>query len=176
MEIPWLTEWKKVNSEYHSTIHTRVYIEDIESNLDELLHKDLRATVIHVGTNNSVINSPQVVFNKLMSLEKEIQSVVPNCNVIISNLIKRKDSRQANSINEKVNQPIKNSQLRVINTDTIKEKHLGKRGLHLNTHGNLLLTNFYMLSEIQSEMEMIMIQILLTIMYFFVYADSESNF
>ena len=90
---------------------------------------------------NSVIDSPQVVFNKLMSLEKEIQSVVPNCNVIISNLIKRKDNRQANSINEKVNQPVKNSQLRVINIDTIKEKQLGKRGLHLNTHGNLLLTN-----------------------------------
>ena len=90
---------------------------------------------------NSVIDSPQVVFNKLMSLEKEIQSVVPNCNVIISNLIKRKDNRQANSINGKVNQQIKNSQLRVINIDTIKEKQLGKRGLHLNTHGNLLLTN-----------------------------------
>ena len=28
---------KKVNFEYHRTIHTRVYIEDIESNLDELL-------------------------------------------------------------------------------------------------------------------------------------------
>ena len=115
-------------------------IEDVESNLDELLHKDLRTMVIHVGTNNSVIDSLQVIFDKLLSVKKEIQSV-SNCNVIISNLIKRTDNHQANSVNEKVNQLLKNSKFHVTNDDNIMEKQLGKRGLHLNTHGNVLLAS-----------------------------------
>ena len=75
-------------------------IGDVETNLDELLYKDFRTIVILVGTNNSVIDSPQVIFDKLLLLKKEIQPVVPNCNVIISNLIKHTDNRQANSVNE----------------------------------------------------------------------------
>ena len=119
----------------------RAKIEDVKSNLDELLQKDLRTIAIHVGTNNSVIDSPQVIFGKFLSLKKEIQSVFPNSNVIISNLIKCTDNRQGNSVNEKVNQLLKNSKLHVINNDNTKEKHLGKRGLHLNTHGNVLLAS-----------------------------------
>ena len=100
--------------------------EDAKSKLDELLRKDLRTIVIQVGTNNSVIESPQVIFDKLLSLMKEIQSVVPNCNAIISNLIKRTDNCQANSKNEEVNQLLKNSKLHAINNDNIKEKQLVK--------------------------------------------------
>ena len=107
-------------SKLSKTRHIRIQpipgakIEDVESNLDELLHEDPRTIVIHVFTNNSVIDLPQVIFDKLLSLKKEIQSVVPNCNVIISNLIKRTDNRQANSVNEKVNHPLKNPKLHVI--------------------------------------------------------------
>ena len=56
-------------------------------------------------------------------------------------MIKRTDNRQTNNANEKVNQLLKNSKLHVINNDNIKEKQLGKRELHLNTHSNVLLTN-----------------------------------
>ena len=134
-------------SKLSKTRHIRIQpipgakIEDVESNLDELLHEDPRTIVIHVFTNNSVIDLPQVIFDKLLSLKKEIQSVVPNCNVIISKLIKRTDNRQANSVNEKVNHLLKNPKLHVINNDNIKKKQLGKRGLHLHTHGNVLLAN-----------------------------------
>ena len=42
----------------HIRVHSlpEAKIEDFESNLDELLHKNLRTIVIHVGTNNSVID------------------------------------------------------------------------------------------------------------------------
>ena len=77
--------------------------------------------MIHADTNNLGIDSQQVIFDKLLSLKKKIQSVVPKCNVIISNVIKRTDNRQANSVNEKVNQLLKNPKLHVIN-DTHREK------------------------------------------------------
>ena len=56
-------EWKVLTAQ---TLHSRaqpipgVKIEDPESNLDELLHKDLRTIMINFGTNNLVIDSLQV--------------------------------------------------------------------------------------------------------------------
>ena len=76
-------------------------IEDLKSNSDELIHKDLRIIVINVSANNSITDSSQVIFDKLLPLKKEIQSVVANCNVIVSNLIKRTDNPQVNSVNKK---------------------------------------------------------------------------
>ena len=81
-------------------------------------------------------------------------------------MIKRIDNRQASSMDHKVNQLLKNSKLRVINSNNVKEKQLGKREFHLNTHGNVLLVIFYIIPEIRSKIEIIMIQILLLIMYF----------
>ena len=43
-------------------------------------------------------------------------------------------------MNESVNQQLKNSKLHLINNN-IKGKQLGKRGLHLNTHDNVLLAS-----------------------------------
>ena len=43
-----------------------------------------------------------------------------NHNGIISNLIKSTDNLQPNSINEKVNQQVKNSKLHVINNDNLR--------------------------------------------------------
>ena len=75
-----------------------------------------------------------------MSLKVDIESMLPNCTVIISKLVKRKDNKIANKTNEEVNQLI-NSQTDVIQIDNsnIKEIHLGKRGLHLNEKGNAIL-------------------------------------
>ena len=43
-------------------------------------------------------------------------------------------------MDESVNQQLKNSKLHLINNN-IKGKQLGKRGLHLNTHDNVLLAS-----------------------------------
>ena len=128
-------------SKLSKTRHIRVQpmpgakIEDVESNFDELLPKDLRITVIHIGTNNSVTDSSQVIFDKLLLLKKEIQSVVPNCTVIISNLIKQtEDNCQANSVNEKVNELLKNSKLHVINNDKSSTVFAYRRPRNTNKH------------------------------------------
>ena len=64
-----------------------------------------------------------------------------NDNGIISNLIKSTDHLQPNSINEKVNQQVKNSKLHVINNDNFKNKQLGKRGLNLNIRDNVFVAS-----------------------------------
>ena len=55
----------------------------------DLLHKDLEKIILHVGTNNATTDTPSEIFEKLSSLKEEIKGKLPNCTVIISNLIKK---------------------------------------------------------------------------------------
>ena len=111
-------------------------IEDVKSNLEDLIHEDLQKVIIHVGTNNAVNDTANEIFEKLKSLKEESEGQLPKCDVIISSLIKRTDDVKAHRTNEEVNKLIKASSIEFIDNSNIKEKQLGKRGLHLNNRGN----------------------------------------
>ena len=64
--------------------------------------------------------------------------MLPNCKIVISNIIVRTDNNNANRTNEKVNSMLKWLEIDILDNSYIKEKHLGKRGLHLNSNGNAL--------------------------------------
>ena len=106
-------------------------IEELKDNLGDLLHKDLEKVLLHVETNNAVNNLPENIFSKLL-LADSINHFLPECNVIISNLKKRTDNQKTNGMCEKGNTLLKASNYRVLDISNVKEKHLGKRGLHLN--------------------------------------------
>ena len=116
-------------------------ISDIKENLTDLLHKELETVIIHAGTNDSVADTPQNILNNLLSLKKEIETSIPKCQVIISKIIKRTDNSKANSVNQNVNRLMKESKIRCIDNDNIMDKHLGKRGLHLNQQGNVIFAS-----------------------------------
>ena len=94
-----------------------------------------------MGTNNPVSDSPEDIFSKLTSLVNTINCSLPECNIIISNLIKRTDNRKTNLKCEKVNTLLKPSNYGVLDNSNIKEKHLEKRSLHLNAQGNTILAS-----------------------------------
>ena len=131
-------------SKLSKTRHIRVQpisgakIEDIQENINELLHEDLQTVIIHVGTNNSITDSPQCIVDKLLTLKHTIESHLPKCQVVISNLIKRTDDSKANKINENANKLMKELNIHWVENSNIGEKHLGKKGLHLNQDGNIL--------------------------------------
>ena len=58
------------------TCHIRVQpipggkIEDIQQNLKDLLHDDLKTVMIHAGTNNATTDTPQMIIDKLITLKK----------------------------------------------------------------------------------------------------------
>ena len=79
----------------------------------------------------------KLIFSKLISLADTINCSLPKCNAIISSLIRRK----TNGVCEKVNALLKASKYRVLDNSNIKEKHLEKRGLHLNAQGNEVLAS-----------------------------------
>ena len=131
-------------SKLSKTRHIRVQpipgatVEDIQENIIELLNEDLQTVIIHAGTNNSVTDSPQCIVDKLLTLKHTINSHLPKCQVIISSLIKRTDNSKAHSTNRNTNKLIKELNIQYIENENIEEKHLGKKGLHLNQEGNVL--------------------------------------
>ena len=66
-------------------------IDDIKENLNDLLHEELQKVIIHVGTNNAMTDTPKEIFEKLISLKHQIESILPKYEVTSSNLIMRTD-------------------------------------------------------------------------------------
>ena len=81
-------------------------IEDLEANLCDLLHKDLQKVLLRVGVNNAVSDSPEDIFGKLIPLVDTTNISLPECNVIISNLIKRTNNRKTNVVCETNEKPM----------------------------------------------------------------------
>ena len=95
-------------------------IEDIRSNLNNLLHADLQHIILHIGTNNAVTETPTEIFNKLLSLKEEIVEKLASCNIIISNPTKRTDDVTAHKTNEGVIRLIKSTDINFIDNGNIK--------------------------------------------------------
>ena len=47
--------------------------------------------IIHVGTNNAMTDTPKEIFEILISLTHQMESILPKCEVTISKLIMRTD-------------------------------------------------------------------------------------
>ena len=83
---------------------------------------------MHAGSNNAV--------EELISLKTNIEDKIPNCQVLISCLIRRSDNVKANKNAEKVKNFIKLAKLKFIDNGNITDKQLGRRGL--NRNGNII--------------------------------------
>ena len=55
-------------------------IDDIKQNLNDLLHEELQKVIIH-GTNNAMTDAPKEIFEKLISLKQQIESILLKCEV-----------------------------------------------------------------------------------------------
>ena len=72
-----------------------------------------------------------------------VENKIPNCQVLISCLIRHSDNVKANKTTEKVNSFIKLVKVKFIDNGNITDKHLGRCGLHLNCNGNIIFTKNY---------------------------------
>ena len=94
-------------------------IKDISNNFDELIHNDLKTIILHAGTNNTVEDTLEDIYNDLISLKAKIEDKIPSCQVVISCLIRRSDNVKANKTAEKVNNFIKLAKLKLKYRNTI---------------------------------------------------------
>ena len=100
-----------------------------------LLKQNPDNIILHVRTNNWVIETSRDILNEILSLRNLIEKLCPTCKIIVSNLIYRSDNRKASLTVKNVN-----DHLDALNTDVVDNRNVGgnylsNSGLHLNSTG-----------------------------------------
>ena len=79
---------------------------------------------------------PNEILDKILELERKIEEINKDCKVIISTPTYRFDNRKAgNTVNELTNMLI-SLNVPIVDNKNISRKHLGYKGLHLNSYGS----------------------------------------
>ena len=106
----------------------------MESFLVPLLNKNPDHIMLRVGTNNLIMDTPEVIANQIFSLANMITSRGIKCS--ISQIIVRDDklwykvSKMNDLLVKKVTEDIS-----IINHDSITVEHLNRSRLHINSRG-----------------------------------------
>ena len=112
---------------------------DMHDNIKPILRHKPEYIILHVGTNDTLKLSPNEILDKILQLKTKIEEINRDCKVIISTLTYRFDNRKASStVNELVNMLI-NLNVPIGNNENISRRHLGHKGLHLNSYGSFRL-------------------------------------
>ena len=93
---------------------------------------------MHIGTNDVTEKESMAdkILDALLDLKKDIESKLPECEVVISIPIIRTDKEAAGQIIESLNRKLQSLDLNIIDNNKITKKDLGRRGLHLSNRGN----------------------------------------
>ena len=91
--------------------------------------------ILHVGTDNCVNKSSRVVLYKILNLRTFIQNSLPQCKVIISNVINRTDDGNASLTVENLYNRLNSLKLDIVDNSTIGKECLDKKSLHHTKRG-----------------------------------------
>ena len=106
-------------------------IADLYDYLKPLIKKKPEKIILMVGTNDLVNLSAAEMTKSIKSLCDWILSSIPDCSIIVSEIVRREDKKFLNGNISEFNRPLK-----TMNQQNITSTHLGKKGLHLNFEGN----------------------------------------
>ena len=112
-------------------------VQDMYHYLHPLLEKNPTYVIMMVGTNDAPHKSAEEILVELLKLKKHIEDVLPLCKVIISCPTMRTDNAnpQAHRVVFDLRKKLINLNIPIILNENINDDHIGKDGLHLNTHG-----------------------------------------
>ena len=111
-------------------------VRDMYDNIKTTVWHKPEYIILHNGTNNTLNLPPNEILDKILELKKKIEEINKDCKVIISTPTYRFDNRKAgNTANELTNMLI-NLNVTIVNNKNISRKHLGYKGLHLNSYGS----------------------------------------
>ena len=103
------------------------------------LRKNPDKIVLHVGTNDAPHATPKEMFNAIIDLKSFIQKYAPESKIIISTPVLRVDKANANDINKRYIELLKEAKLDCIFNDNIAESNIDQYGLHINESGSVIL-------------------------------------
>ena len=111
-------------------------VTDMHDNIKPILRHKPEYIILHAGTNDALNLPPNEILDKILELKKKIEEINKDCKVIISTPTYRFDNRKAgNTVNELTNMLI-NLSVPIVENKNISRKHLGYKGLHLNSYGS----------------------------------------
>ena len=103
------------------------------------LIKSPHKIVLHVGTNDALHATPKEMFNPIKDLKSFIQKHAPESNIIISTPVLPVDKANANYINKRCIDVLKEAKVDCIFNDNIGESNMDHYGLHINDSGSVIL-------------------------------------
>ena len=89
-----------------------------------------------VGTNDLVNLSAAEMTKSIKSLCHCILPSIPDCSIIVSEIVRREDEKFLNGKVSEFNRALKTMNLDILRQQNVTSTHLGKKGLHLNFEGN----------------------------------------
>lgn len=110
-------------------------LDDFFRYLPPLLDKCPSHIILHGGTNDAPHWTSNVIADKMLKIISFVKSILPMCDIIISYPVLRMDEAKASLTVRKLRSDLNALCLPCITHDNITEKHLGKKGFHLNARG-----------------------------------------
>ena len=101
------------------------------------LRKNPDKIVLHIGTNDAPHATPKEMFNAIIDLKSFIQKYAPESKIIISTPVLRVDKANADDINKRYIELLKEAKLDCIFNNNIAESNNDQYGLHINESGLL---------------------------------------
>ena len=115
----------------------------MKSNLIPLIAKKSDYMILHVATNDASNDPKKDIIKDLLNLKSMVTNALPNCRLVISKPVIRTDNDKAMSAIRNLNNQLSQLEIECIENDNILQKHVGRKGLHLNKQGtSRLAKNF----------------------------------
>ena len=100
--------------------------------------------IIHTGTNDTPSSTSREIQDNLLKLKTLVNEKLPQCKVWLSTPNLRTDHGKATlTVSQLVNNLL-NLNIDVIDNRNIKNRHLSRKGLHLNDSGSKLLARNFL--------------------------------
>ena len=117
---------------------------DLSHHIIPILRKKLTNMIVHIGTNDAPSSMSKEIQDNLLKLKSWVNEKLPQCKVCLSTPTLRTDNGKATlSVSQLVNYLL-NLNIDAIGNRNIKNRHLSRKGLHLNDSGSKLLARNFL--------------------------------
>ena len=136
---------KTLSRKYHMKVRSfpGANTRDLQDYVKPLIRKKPDKIIIVIGTNDIERKPVKEILRSMKLVMDMILEKLPDCHIVISEIIRRADSRlnvaELAKLNGKINtfsQSLKKMNVDILRQQNVIQEHLGKDGLHLNFNGN----------------------------------------
>ena len=126
-----------VDVKVHS--HGGCTISCMYSHLSKIMDCEPEYILLHIGSNDCVKKTSDEVLNEYKRLTRYIVKRLPHTKIIVSLPIVRADNTRAACIQRNLKCKLQRYFFPCLDNSNVDLSHLGKKGLHLNNHGNKIM-------------------------------------